>query len=184
MQSMAKINVKELKIGFSDQFFFDTNIWLLLFGTVADFESKDQKAYSKLLEELITKDKPIFVNSIIISEFANVLLRRDFNQWVSTNKLVNQDFKRNFVGTNVYKNSVVSITNSINKILKLPNLFRVSDSFHNVKTENILENFKMVDFNDSYINELAIENNYKVVTNDMDFQKLNSNIDIITTQIN
>lgn len=38
---MATINPKELKIGFSDQFFFDTNIWLLLFGTVADFESKD-----------------------------------------------------------------------------------------------------------------------------------------------
>ena len=110
-------------------------------------------------------------------------MRRDFNQWVSTNKLINQDFKRNFVGTSIYKDSVTSITYSINKILKLPNLFRVSDSFHNVKTDNILENFKVVDFNDSYINELAIENSYKVVTNDMDFQKLDSKIDIITTQI-
>ena len=181
---MAKINVKELKIGFSDQFFFDTNIWLLLFGTVADFESKDQSAYSKLLEDLITRDNPIFVTSIIISEFANVLLRRDFNQWVSTNKLVNQDFKKNFVGTTVYKDSVILITNSINKILKLPNLVRVSDSFHNLKTDNILENFKVVDFNDSYIYELAVANNYKVVTNDTDFQKLNSKIDIITTRVN
>lgn len=179
---MAKINVRELKIGFSDQFFFDTNIWLLLFGTVADFESKDQRAYSKLLEELITRDKPIFISSIIISEFANVLLRRDFNQWVSINKFVNQDFKRNFVGTTVYKESVISITNSIHKILKLPNIFKVSDSFHNLKTDNILESFKIVDFNDSYINELAIVNNYKVVTNDTDFQKLDSKIDIITTQ--
>lgn len=179
---MAKINVRELKIGFSDQFFFDTNIWLLLFGTVADFESKDQRVYSKLLEELITRDKPIFISSIIISEFANVLLRRDFNQWVSINKFVNQDFKKNFVGTTVYKESVISITNSIHKILKLPNIFKVSDSFHNLKTDNILESFKIVDFNDSYINELAIVNNYKVVTNDTDFQKLDSKIDIITTQ--
>ncbi len=179
---MATINPKELKIGFSDQFFFDTNIWLLLFGTVADFESKDQRTYSKLLEELITKDKPIFVSSIIISEFANVLLRRDFNQWVSIKKLVNQDFKKHFVGTNTYKDSVVSITSSINKILKLPNIIKVSDSFHNLKTDNILESFKVVDFNDSYINELAIENKYKVVTNDKDFQKLDSKIDIITTQ--
>ena len=179
---MATINPQELKIGFSDQFFFDTNIWLLLFGTVADFESKNQRTYSKLLEELISKDKPIFVSSIIISEFANVLLRRDFNQWVSTNKLVNQDFKKHFVGTNTYKDSVVSITSSINKILKLPNIIKVSDSFHSLKTENILESFKVVDFNDSYINELAIENKYKVVTNDKDFQKLDSKIDIITTQ--
>lgn len=179
---MATINAKELKIGFSDQFFFDTNIWLLLFGTVADFESKDQRTYSKLLEELISKDKPIFVSSIIISEFANVLLRRDFNQWVSTNKLVHQDFKKHFVGTSTYKDSVISITYSINKILKLPNIIKVSDSFHSLKTDNILESFKVVDFNDSYINELAIENKYKVVTNDKDFQKLDSKIDIITTQ--
>ena len=180
---MATINPQELKTGFSDKFFFDTNIWLLLFGTVADFESKNQRTYSKLLEELISKDKPIFVSSIIISEFANVLLRRDFNQWVSTNKLVNQDFKKHFVGTSAYKDSVISITSSISKILKLPNIIKVSDSFHSLKTENILESFKVVDFNDSYIYELAIENKYKVVTNDKDFQKLDSKIDIITTQI-
>ena len=59
-----------------------------------------------------------------------------------------------------------------------------SNSFHNLKTDNILENFKVVDFNDSYIYELAIANNYKVVTNDTDFQKLNSKIDIITTRVN
>jgi predicted nucleic acid-binding protein len=180
---MATTNVKDLKIGFLDQFFFDTNVWLLLFGTVADFESKDQKAYSKLLEELITRDKPIFITSTIISEFANVLLRRDYNQWKLTDNSINQDFKKHFVGTNTYRNSVISITNSINRILKLPNLFRVSDSFHNLKINNILESFKLVDFNDSYINELCIENKYKVVTNDKDFQKLDSKIDIITTQI-
>lgn len=181
---MGTTNVKDFKIGFSDQFFFDTNIWLLLFGTVADFESKDQRAYSKFLEELITRDKPIFITSIIISEFANVLLRRDFNQWISTNKLVNQDFKKHFIGTSFYKDSVWVITNSINKILKLPNLLRVSDSFQNLKADNILENFKIVDFNDSYINELAKTNGYKLVTNDKDFQKLDTKIEIITTQIN
>lgn len=50
---MATINIKDFKIGFSDQFFFDTNVWLLLFGSVADFEKKDQMVYSQLLEDLI-----------------------------------------------------------------------------------------------------------------------------------
>ncbi len=180
---MATINVKDVKIGFSDQFFFDTNVWLLLFGTVADFESKEQKIYSKFLEELITKDKPIFITSTIISEYVNVILRRNFNLWISSNKLVNQDFKKHFVGTNEYKDTVDSITYSVKKILKLPNLLKVSDSFHNINVDNILGNFKTVDFNDSYINELASINKYKVVTNDKDFQKLNLKIDIITTQI-
>lgn len=180
---MATIKVQDLKIGFSDQFFFDTNIWLLLFGTIASFQNNDQKVYSRLLEDLITKDKPIFISSAIISEYANVLLRRDYDQWISTEKVVNAKFKIDFVGTKRYEHSVNVITKSINKILKLPNIQPVSDSFHCINIDNILENFRIVDFTDAYIFELSKLNNYKIVTNDKDFQKLDSKIDIITSQI-
>lgn len=180
---MATIKAQDFKIGFTDQFFFDTNIWLLLFGTVADFQNKDQRIYSKLLEDLITKDSPIFIASVVISEFANVLLRRDYDQWVSIEKPLNVKFKKDFVGTKRYEDSVNTITKSIKRILKLPNIQAVPDSFHCINKENILNNFTIVDFNDSYIFELSKMNNYKIVTNDKDFQKLDSKIDIITTQI-
>lgn len=180
---MATIKLQDFKIGYTDQFFFDTNIWLLLFGTIADFQSKDQKIYSKFLEELIVKDKPIYISSTIVSEYANVLLRRDYEQWMSLKKIINPKFKTDFVGSEPYKNSVEVITKSINKILKLPNIQPISDSFHCINVNNILENFKIVDFNDSYILELSTLNNYKIVTNDKDFQKLNTKIDIITCQI-
>ncbi|MEZ0128327.1 type II toxin-antitoxin system VapC family toxin [Flavobacterium sp. LBUM151] len=180
---MATIKVEDLKIGFTDQFFFDTNIWLLLFGTIADFQNKDQKIYSKLLEELITKDKPIFISSTVISEYANVLLRRDYEQWISIEKKVNAKFKIDFVGTKRYEDSVNIISKSISKILKLPNIQPISDSFHCINIENILTSFKVVDFNDAYIFELAKLNSYKIVTNDKDFQKLYSKVDIITSQI-
>jgi predicted nucleic acid-binding protein len=183
MQFMATINIKDFMIGFSDQFFFDTNVWLLLFGSVADFEKKDQKAYSKLLEDLIVKDKPIFISSNILSEYANVLLRKEFKKWVKDERKVGVDFKSDFVGVLRYNQTVELITISINKILKLPNIQPVSDSFHCINTENILNNFKIVDFNDAYIGELALQNKYKVVTNDKDFQKLNSGIEIITARI-
>jgi predicted nucleic acid-binding protein len=127
---MATIKVQDLKIGYTDQFFFDTNIWLLLFGTVAGFQNNDQKAYSRLLEDLITRDAPIFISSTIVSEFANVLLRRDFDLWVSVEKGVNVKFKIDFVGTQRYQDSVVTITKLINKILKLPNIQIIPDSFH------------------------------------------------------
>ncbi|WP_163408320.1 type II toxin-antitoxin system VapC family toxin [Flavobacterium ajazii] len=180
---MGTIRIQDFKIGFTDQFFFDTNIWLLLFGTVADFQNKDQKIYSKFLEELITKNKPIYISSSVISEYANVLLRRDYDQWISIEKLVNAKFKTDFVGSKNYETSVDVITKSINKILKLPNIQPISDSFHCININNIVENFKLVDFNDAYILELSTLNNYKIVTNDKDFQKLNSKIDIITSQI-
>lgn len=180
---MATIKVQDLKIGYTDQFFFDTNIWLLLFGTIANFQINDQKIYSKLLEDLITKDKPIFISSTVISEYANVLLRRDYEQWVSTEKVINVKFKIDFVGTKRYEDSVNTITKSISKILKLPNIQPISDSFHCINIEKIFNNFKIVDLNDAYIFELANQNNYRIVTNDKDFQKLDSKIDIITSQI-
>lgn len=180
---MATIKLGDYKIGFTDQFFFDTNVWLLLYGTVANFQAKDQNQYANFFQSLIQKDAPIFLTSMVISEFSNVLLRRDFNQWVSNNKLVNQDFKANFVGTSDYVNSVETISISIKKILKLPNIFLVGDNFNAIDKDEILKNFKVVDFNDAYYTQLAVLNNYKVVTNDKDFQRLNTNIDIITTKI-
>lgn len=179
---MATIKLNNYQIGFTDQFFFDTNIWLLLYGTVADFQKKDQNQYTSFFETLIQKESPIFLTSMVISEFSNVLLRRDFNQWVSTNKLVNQDFKKNFVGTKDYKDSVETISISIRKILKLPNIILVGDDFNAIDKEEVLNNFKLVDFNDAYYAQLAILKKYKIVTNDTDFQRLSSKIDIITTQ--
>lgn len=180
---MATINIRDFKVGFTDQFFFDTNIWILLYGTVANFQLKDQKSYSKLLEELLSRDISISITSGVISEFANVILKRDFNQWVKNNKLVEQDFKRNFVGTNNYKNSVELITRNISSILKLPNIIKIPDNFNSQDLEIVLKNFELVDFNDAYIYEIAKSNNYKIVTNDKDFQKIYGNVTIITTQI-
>lgn len=47
---------------------------------------------------------------------------------------------------------------------------------------SVLSDFEIVDFNDSYIANLAKINGYKIVTNDRDFQRL-GNVDILTTQI-
>lgn len=88
-----------------------------------------------------------------------------------------------FVGTQRYQDSVLTITKLINKILKLPNIQMIPDSFHCINKENILNNFKIVDFNDAYIFELSTMNKYRIVSNDKDFQKLDSKIEIITTQI-
>lgn len=181
MLSMAKIKINDFKIGFSDQFFFDTNIWLLLFGTVASMNKNDQKEYSALFNEILQKNKPIYITSMIISEFANVMLKRDYKQWIAANKLVHSDYKKDFVGTKDYSDSVDTITILINKILNLAVV--VGDNFNALDRNLIFDNFKTVDFNDSYILELAKINNYKLITNDSDYLKLTTKVDIISTQI-
>ncbi|HNS41890.1 MAG TPA: type II toxin-antitoxin system VapC family toxin, partial [Taishania sp.] len=69
---MATIKLKDFEVGYTDKFFFDTNIWLLLYGTVAGFQANDQSQYAKLLENLITRKSPIYITSMVVSEFANV----------------------------------------------------------------------------------------------------------------
>lgn len=179
---MAATNINSYKIKLSDQFFFDTNIWLLLFGTVANYQKNDQTAYAGFLQELINRNSALYINSMIISEFANVLLRHDFKQWSQNCNISNPEFKRHFSTTNDYKNSVLTVKHLISNILSIPILIKVSDSFHNNDMVSVLRDFETVDFNDAYIANLAKSNSYKIVTNDRDFQKL-GNIEILTTQI-
>jgi len=177
---MAAINIKHYKIGFSDQIFFDTNIWILLYATIANYQKNEQKIYTDFFQTLLQKATPIFLTSMVISEFANVILRRDFNQWLSTENLSGKDFKKDFVGTEKYGETVSVISVTINNILKLPNIAVVGDNFNAIDNSAILENFKLIDFNDSYYAELAYMNKYKIVTNDKDFLKISAKVDIIS----
>lgn len=180
---MATINIVNYKIGFTDQFFFDTNIWLLLFGNIANYRTKDQKEYSSFFKETLNKQTPIFISSLVLSEFANVLLRSEFKNWKAKNNFsALKDFKRDFSVTIEYSNCVKSSKESIKSILNLPNIHLISDFFNGINTESVLGNFDFVDFNDAYLIELS-KGKYKIVTNDKDFQKLDGSVDIITTQI-
>ncbi len=177
---MAKIDVKSYKIAYTDSFFFDTNVWLLLFGTIADFQKNFQKQYSNFLSLLIEKDKTIHITTLVISEITNVLLRIDYRQWKDNNKFYDKDFKRDFVGTEDYKRSVKSISIIINKILSLPNVLRISDDFHVMDVTSILKDLEKIDFNDSVYTAICYAKKCKMVTNDSDFLQVANRIDVLT----
>jgi predicted nucleic acid-binding protein len=120
---------------------------------------------------------------MVISEFSNVLLRKSFKQWSGISQNVGKDFKKDYVGTSDYKSNVETILILIKKILSLPNVVKAPDNLNAIDINNIEQNFQIADFNDSYFIELARLSNYKIVTNDRDFQKMNGNMQIITTQI-
>lgn len=182
MLSMEMTKPSDFKFTFASEFFFDTNIWLLLYGKIADYQKNDQKEYSRLFGEILSRKSSIYINSMIISEFANVILRLEFSVWKTRNKLIDPDYKKDFVGTDEYKNTVAHITAIINKILQLPNIIRIPDDFNSLNMGEILENFKQVDFNDAYIYSITKSKNLILVTNDGDFKKINTKIKIISTK--
>lgn len=182
---MAKIKINSYKIGLTDQFFFDTNVWLLLFSTISNFQLNDQKQYSKFLNDLLIRKGTVFITSMILSEFSNVILKNNFKIWCDKNKskIPNPNFKRDYIPTQDYKKSVNTIQILINKILKLPVTQVVGDNFNSLNIDSVFDNFKHVDFNDSYILELSKTNNYKIITNDTDFLKIATQVDIISAKV-
>lgn len=177
---MGKINIDNFSPKAVDSFFFDTNVWLLLFGDIANFQKKAQEKYSNFLQTLLDRDYPIFLTANVISEFANVLLRRTFNEWQSLENNIGRDFKKDFVGSPEYSDQVELITILINKINSLPCVQRIPDDFNAIDLQKILLRFKIIDFNDCYIAEICERKSLKLITNDRDFFALKDNLDVIS----
>ncbi|MGO1584782.1 PIN domain-containing protein [Mesonia sp.] len=177
---MGLTNSKDFTPKAVDSFFFDTNVWLLLFGDVANFQKKEQARYSKALKSILDRDSIIFLTSNVISEFSNVLLKKEYNLWRKKPENLGKDYKRDFVGSEIYLQQVELISSLITTIVKLPCLQRIPDDFNAVNLNRILKRFKTIDFNDAYIAEICQSKSLKLITNDRDFFSLKGELDIIS----
>ncbi len=163
----------------TDVFFFDNNVWMYLFSPIAEFNKRKQKHYSSFLQSINTSGSTIFISSLILSEFSNRNLRMDFNIWKDENGVHNADFKKDYVGTDRYIETVDEIKININKIIRMCE--KTSDNFNAIEIDDVLSHFSYIDFNDSYYLEMAKIAKWKIVTDDNDFSKyLNHGIEIIT----
>jgi hypothetical protein len=171
---MAQVlDLKSYTPQFTDSFFFDNNIWMYLYCPIGNYmkESK-QKVYSRFYQNLIKNNRTIWINSLILSEFANAFLRLEFDLWKKKPENAGKrDYKRDFIPTQDYKQTVGMVKIQIRNILKTAS--RTHDEFNSVSIENIFNEFGKCDFNDSYYLELARIQNLKIVTDDADFYKDN-----------
>lgn len=163
----------------SDLFFFDNNIWMYLFCPLADFQKNRQKQYSSFLQSINSSRSTIFINSLILSEFSNRYLRMDFEQWRKKEGKLEAEFKKDYIGTNRYKDTVLEINRNIRSILKI--CVRSSDNFNAIDLDAVLQHLSCIDFNDSYYLEYAKLSKLKIVTDDNDFCKYtNHSVEIVT----
>ena len=163
----------------SDIFFFDNNIWMYLFCPLANYNKSKQRHYSSFLQSIKTSRSTIFISCLILSEFSNRNLRMDFDLWKDETGQYGADFKKDYVGTGRYMETVEEIKLSINKIMQLCE--KTPDNFNAIEIEDVLSHFSHIDFNDSYYLEMAKLAKWKIVTDDNDFSKyLNHNIEIVT----
>lgn len=176
---MAKIkNIRDHKITSSDIYFFDCNIWIFLFASIGGSSKDKQQAYSDFLRGIQTAKASIFINSLVVSEFANRCLRHSFEQW-KKGKPYNVEYKKDYISTPDYKEAALDVKSNILLIEKIA--LKRPDDFNSVDMLKILENIQSVDFNDSYYANYCDINKFKIVTDDKDFNKLSyDNLEIIT----
>ena len=153
----------------SDLFLFDASVWMLLFCPLGNYNVKEQRSFSSFLNDVRSSRSSIFMSSLILSEFANAFLRIDFQRWIKEEKHVGISYKRNFVGTDRYKRTVLLIIPIMKKIMSICE--KGSDNFNHLDINKILGHFQSIDFNDSYYLELSLSSNFKIVTADYDFVK-------------
>jgi predicted nucleic acid-binding protein len=163
----------------SDLFFFDNNIWMYLFCPLANYNKNKQKHYSSFLQSIATSRSTIFISSMVLSEFSNRNLRMDFDLWKDETGNHSAEFKKDYVGTSRYRDTVDEIKISINNIMKFCE--KTSDNFNAIDLKDVLTHLSHIDFNDSYYLEQAKIGTLKIVTDDSDFSTYtNHNVEIIT----
>ena len=176
---MAIYNINDFEVKSNKTFIFDANIWLYLFSPLHEKAQKEIKAYSKFLESTISRNCTIYITSSIISEIANVILRSEY-KFIQEREGKQISYKHEFIGSQKYVETMNSINTIISIILNIENVEKINDQFNGINIDSIINNTKIIDWNDSYLIELAQNLNSIIVTNDKDFFKPNINIDVIS----
>jgi|WetSurMetagenome_2_1015567.scaffolds.fasta_scaffold441942_2 hypothetical protein len=181
---MTKINdITKYKSSSTDVFFFDNNVWMFLFCPIVDYEKSKQRKYTSFFDDVNTAKSCIWINSLVLSEFCNAWLRIAYNNWKkkpeNTGKI---DYKKNFVGSQTYNDSIKEIKLTLQTILKKAE--RATDDFNAIDLDHIFTELDNCDFNDSYYLELASRKKWKIVTDDADlFKNTKLDVEIITANI-
>lgn len=176
---MATCKISKYTVGPSEEFFFDTNVWMFIFAPIVGSRKDKQKAYSSLFAEIISRGATIWINSQVVAEYINRCLRMEFEQWKVLNGLSSADFKRDFRPTQEYASALASAKSLISAILQKST--RQSDDFTAIDIDAIIKSMgASFDYGDAIIIDLCKRKKYKLVTDDGDMTKATFSFDVIT----
>lgn len=176
---MATTRIRDYEVSPSDSFFFDTNVWLFIYGPIANVDTEKQKAYSSLLGSITGRGAGIMISSLVVAEFINRILRIEFRNWKKATDNVNANFKNDFRNTADYLFAKGDAVNHVKEILNLAT--RKTDDFNNIDIPALLDRFDQhCDYNDLYIATMCERGHHKLVTDDGDFEAAFPDLQIIS----
>ena len=157
--------------------FVDANVLIYLNWATAGNEQKEAD-YSAVYQNLIHQKNKLFVDFLVISEVVNRMIKEQYKAKIEIEKRNNPDFNLSY---KQYRNSSdgQQTLNNIYTIIKnqIEDFNIIGKSFSEDDILNFL-NVDTLDFIDKGILKICQENNFVLLTNDVDYK--NSDIDILT----
>ena len=174
---MTAINIQNYSFSEQDRLFFDTNIWVFIYGPQSYSDSRRQKIYSGAFQSIITNGGKIYLDILVLTEFINRMTRFYYDLWCEENNM-SLNFK-DFRSMEEFKQITKEIEIASNMILI--DSIQIESGFAKMNVSSLLKCFtqKQIDFNDLVIENICQENHLKLVTDDRDY--LESNVQILTS---
>ena len=180
---MEKIDAVRYDVSPTDCLFFDTNVWLIVNGPMADSHKRYQSVYGRILREAISRKACIYISSSVISEYVNVVLNIGFKSWLEENHFApgEKEFKRDYRPTKDYLEQLQDAKQQINEILSYKCIQRLPDNFHLAPVTSLIGSMtNSCDYNDAYYLHLCNKSVAKMVSNDADFISQHSTVKLLT----
>lgn len=150
-----------------DPIFFDANIWIYILGPQGAPNDARTRTYSAAFNRLIKAECKLYIDVLVLSEFANRYARLEYATRDANGQYV--DYKA-FRNSQDFAEVAQAIADSMRRILEhsIPIESGFSDLNHSAFASQ-LENGSC-DFNDMVITALCVSNSFFLVTHDSDFE--------------
>lgn len=148
----------------SDRLFFDTNIWLFVYGPQASPLQETAKVYSGALKRALKAGSTIEINALVLSEFINRFTRADFENYRGS-----QTWKQ-YRASQEYRATAEACAGTVATILLQTQY--VDFACDRATMSDLVQRFgdDQADFNDALIVEHCLRCNLTLVTDDGDFR--------------
>lgn len=163
---MPKMSITKCSPSPNDIFLLDTNILIHLFYPT--LSNTYMKEYENWYGRSIRNNSKFILPAVQLSEFVNRCIRFQFDLYAGKECSNSFDFKRDYRGTDDYRNCMNAILDIINQDI-LKNFQPVDDCFNSIDLKNLLCYGFSYDFNDALLVQIAEKHHASIVTHDVDF---------------
>ncbi len=176
---MATYKISKYTVSPTEEFFFDTNVWMFIFAPLAGSKQGRQAAYSRIYAEILSRGATIWINSQVIAEYVNRCLRMEYEEWKKRTSNYGAEYKKDFRHTEDYSTALRVVKSEVSAILQKSTKY--PDDFHTIDVDAIISSMgQSLDYGDAVIVDLCKRKKFKLVTDDSDITKTEFPFAVIT----